>query len=876
MTTELLDSQVKVAEEERRTQELIEVLPNPIYFKDTDGRYLGVNRAWERYFGMSRNAFIGKTVHDLYPDNPEVADKLHADDQAVWEHPGSKSYETTITTRDGRQHDAIYYKATFRHADGRVAGLIGTIIDITERKQAEAAMKASEERYRAMFENAAVGITRVDLNAVLVDVNQKFCEMLGYTRDELIGKAVKYVIHPDDNGKSVALSGQVITGETQQAIGEKRFVRKDGAIIWARRTMSIVRDDAGRPQYVISVVEDITKSKYAELRQTMEHAVTRLLSEADRSSGVVSKTMRIIGEAFDCACGAYWSEDKDEQVMACTDIWSVPSAEIMEFAESNRQFRHPLHLPGGLFMRVWSSGEPVWIDDMTQGTGLRRAPLVAKAGLHGAFAFPIRSGKDTLGVMEFFSRASRPPDEALLQSTRVLGNQIGLFMARKEAEERIRHLAHYDELTGLANRNMFGERLNHALAQAQRNHKPLTVLFIDLDRFKNVNDTLGHEAGDLALKEVSKRLLGCVRASDTVGRLGGDEFVALLEEIPPQPAHVTVVAERILAAIARPYMFDAQEFHLSASIGISTYPADSENAQSLLKNADIAMYRAKEQGKNNYQYYSAQMNVHSRERLALETDLRHALEHKEFVLHYQPKIDIVSGQITGMEALLRWQHPTKGLIPPMQFIPLAEETGLIVPIGEWVLRTACAQNKACQELGLPPLRIAVNLSARQFVHENLLQEVSRVLGETALDPAALELEITESMMMQDPVHAVKLLTELKALGVYLSIDDFGTGYSSLGYLKRFPIDSLKIDRSFVQDLPRDADDAAITQAILAMAHSLKIRVIAEGVETVEQLRFLRDHGCDEMQGYYFSKPVPAHEFVQLMLNDAASRKSGPE
>ncbi len=869
MTADLRENQAKLIEEKRRTQELIEVLPNPIYFKDTDGRYLGVNRAWEKFFGTPRDAFIGKTVQELYPDNPEIAAKLHADDQAVWDHPGSKSYETSITTRDGRHHDAVYYKATFTHADGRVAGLIGNIVDISERKQAETTMKASEERYRAMFENAAVGITRVDLNAVLVDVNQKFCDMLGYTRDELIGKAIKDVTHPDDYSKGVALRGQVTTGETQQAIGEKRFVRKDGAIIWARRTMSIARDSAGNPQYAISVVEDITESKYAELRQTMEHAVTRLLSEADRSGGVVSKTIRIIGEAFGCACGAYWSADKHEQVMACTEIWSEPSTEIMEFADSNRQFRHPLSMPGGLFMRAWNSGEPAWIDDITQDTGLRRAPLALKAGLHGALAFPVLSGKDILGVMEFFSRASRPPDESLLQSTRALGNQIGLFMARKEAEERIRHLAHYDELTGLANRNMFGERLNHALAQAQRNNKPLTILFIDLDRFKNINDTLGHEAGDYALKEVAQRLLGCVRASDTVGRLGGDEFVVLLEELM-QPLHVAAVAQKILDAVASPYMLDAQEFHLSASVGISSYPADGDSMQSLLKNADIAMYRAKEQGKNNYQYYSAQMNVHSLERLAMETDLRHALERKEFLLHYQPKIDIVNWRITGMEALVRWQHPTKGLIPPLQFIPLAEETGLIVPIGEWVLRAACTQNKAWQEQGLPPLRVAVNLSARQFVHENLLQDVSRVLGETALDPTALEIEITESMVMHDPVHAVKLLAGLKAMGIYLSIDDFGTGYSSLSCLKSFPIDSLKIDRSFVRDLPGDADDAAITEAIIAMAHSLRLNVIAEGVETEEQLRFLRDHGCNEIQGYYYSKPVPAHEFVQLMLNDAAS------
>jgi EAL domain-containing protein (putative c-di-GMP-specific phosphodiesterase class I) len=333
------------------------------------------------------------------------------------------------------------------------------------------------------------------------------------------------------------------------------------------------------------------------------------------------------------------------------------------------------------------------------------------------------------------------------------------------------------------------------------------------------------------------------------------------------------VAQRILDAVARPFVIEAREFHLGASIGISTFPEDGNDLLNLLKNADAAMYRAKEQGKNNYQYYSAQMNIHTLERVEMESDLRRALERNEFVLHYQPKVNIVSGCIAGMEALVRWQHPTRGLIPPMQFIPLAEETGLIVPIGVWVLKTACAQNKSWQAQGLPPLRIAVNLSARQFTHENLLQDVAKALDETGLGPAMLEFEITESMVMKDPVHAVKLLTGFKAMGIHLSIDDFGTGYSSLSYLKRFPIDSVKIDRSFIRDLPEDVDDAAITEAILAMAHSLKLNVVAEGVETAEQLRFLRDHGCNEMQGSYFSMPVPEHEFACLVLNHIASRKS---
>ena len=566
ITGDLRKSEASLSEAQRMTRQMIEALPTPIFFKDTAGRYLGVNKAWEAYFSTPRAAFVGKTVHDLYPGDVEAADRLHAMDQELWARPGSQVYETSITTPDGQHHDAIYYKATYTRADGGVAGLIGTIVDITERKQAEA---------------------------------------------------------------------------------------------------------------------------------------------------------------------------------------------------------------------------------------------------------------------------------------------------------RVLHLAQYDELTGLPNRSMFHQRVGHALVQAKRNGKALALLFIDIDDFKKINDSLGHEAGDRALKVIAARLRECLREADTVCRLGGDEFVVLIEE-PLQPESVAEVAKKILAAIAQPFPFETQEYHLTASVGISTYPGDSEDMQGLMKNADIAMYRAKEQGRNNYQFYSVQMNVHTMERLALESDLRRALERDEFLLHYQPKVDIRSGRITGVEALLRWQRPGQELVMPAHFIPLAEETGLIVPVGEWVLKTACLHSKACQDLGLPRLAIAVNLSARQFAQESLLQDVARTLHDTAQDPALLEFEITESMVMRNPEHAVKLLNGLKAMGIRLSLDDFGTGYSSLSYLKRFPLDSVKIDRAFIQDLPGDVDDAAITRAIIAMAHSLRLKVIAEGVETEEQLRFLRELGCDEMQGYYFSRPLPEDEFRRLL------------
>jgi len=435
--------------------------------------------------------------------------------------------------------------------------------------------------------------------------------------------------------------------------------------------------------------------------------------------------------------------------------------------------------------------------------------------------------------------------------------------ARKAAEERIQYLAHHDALTALPNRTMFGELLHTTLALAQRHHRKFAVMFIDLDRFKIINDTLGHEAGDELLTEASHRLRQAVRESDIVARLGGDEFVILLQEIDGI-AQVEMVAQRVLSSVTKPLMIADQECRVTASIGISVYPEGGQSEQELMKNADIAMYHAKESGKNNYQFYSNQRNVPSLERLALETSLRKALAREEFLLHYQAKLDLHTNRITGVEALLRWQHPDLGMVSPAKFIPLAEETGLIVPIGKWVLRTACAQTVAWQREGLPPVCMAVNISARQFHDERLLDDVRQALAETGLEPHLLELELTESMVMQDITRATRVLAAIKGLGVRLAIDDFGVGYSSLANIKRFPIDTLKLDRSFIRGIPADSEDKAITEAIIAMGRTLSLTVVAEGVETREQQAFLQQHACDEMQGFYFNKPIGATEFSEFL------------
>ena len=430
---------------------------------------------------------------------------------------------------------------------------------------------------------------------------------------------------------------------------------------------------------------------------------------------------------------------------------------------------------------------------------------------------------------------------------------------RRRAAEKLRVVSTHDSLTALPNRTLLHERLSHALAKAQRHGRQLAVLFVDLDRFKTVNDTLGHDAGDKLLQITAQRLYDCLRETDTMARQGGDEFVVLMDELTDREP-ITRVSQRILDVVAQPFAIEGQEIHITASIGISVYP---EDGRTLLRNADIAMYRAKEKGKNNYQFYSTDIDNHSVERLSLESGLHRALERNEFTLHYQPKVNIASGLITGVEALLRWQHPELGWVAPGRFIPIAEENGLITPIGAWVLKTACIQNRTWQRQGVRRFPVAVNLSPRQF-SESLLDDVKAALDASGLAPADLELEITESMVMNNPEQAVNLLQQLKDLGIRVAIDDFGIGYSSLAYLKRFPIDSVKVDRSFVEDIPEDVNSMAIAQAVIAMAHSLRLKVVAEGVESAAQLGFLRGEGCDEIQGHYFCEARAASEISAIM------------
>ena len=479
-----------------------------------------------------------------------------------------------------------------------------------------------------------------------------------------------------------------------------------------------------------------------------------------------------------------------------------------------------------------------------------------------------------VGATDFITK---PLNYAILgHRVRYLLRTMQAFESVRKSKKEIHHLAFYDALTNLPNRRLFGDRLQQAVEQARRNNHLMGILFIDIDNFKRINDSFGHSIGDKLLRTVASQLLTCLRRSDSVSRelddgaisvarLGGDEFTVLLTRLE-KAEDAANIAKRIIDAVSVPFLLGDEEIVVTPSIGIAVFPYDGDSVEELVKNADTAMFHAKENGKNNYQFYTNSMSATAFERLSMENALRKGLGNNEFEVYYQPKIDLAMNRVVGLEALIRWNHPEMGLVSPANFIPLAEDTGLIVPLGEWVLHAVCTQMKKWQDSGLEPMRVAVNLSACQFRQTMLRQQVKRILNDTGIAPEYLELELTESVIMDDIQTSSAVLRELKKMGVHISMDDFGTGYSSLSLLKRLPLDTLKIDQSFVRDITSDADDAAIVDAIISLAHSLRLRVIAEGVENNRQLDFLRSQGCDEVQGYLFSRPLPVAA-IEAWLRD---------
>lgn len=677
-------------------------------------------------------------------------------------------------------------------------------------RHAETSLDQTEAFNRTLIEHALDGIITTDANGIILSFNPASERIFGYRYRDVLGQEINMLMPDFRRIFNASSAGGPAAWKDPGTAAPREIagLKKDGSALILELTVSKLYFDE---QWLFAVIlRDITERKQAE---------EALRESEERYRTLAENTYDLISEI-----GA------DERYLWLSpnyqDILGYDSRELLH--KKIIDFIHPEDCPAvrSAFRRVFE---------------------------HRAIGQVICRFRHKNGDLHWFESTGKTYQTATGESRVVLVSRD--ITERQRFEETIRHQAFHDALTGLPNRLLLNDRLTLEIAHAKRNKQMLAVLFLDLDRFKLVNDTLGHGVGDQLLTIIARRLTGCVREDDTVARLGGDEFALLLPEIA-QVENAVKVARKILQAIKEPVHMDIHELYITASIGIALYPNDGGDAETLLKNADTAMYRAKEKGKNNYQLYTPAMNAKAFERLALENGLRRALERKEFVVYYQPKVDISTGKVIGMEALVRWQAPNRGLVPPGEFIPLAEDTGLIVPIGEWVLKTACAQNKAWQNAGYPPLRVAVNLSARQFQLQNLVEMVSRVLAETGLDPSWLELEITESVAMQNAEYTVKMLYELKEMGIQLAIDDFGTGYSSLSYLKRFPINKLKIDKSFVNEINTDEDNKAIASTVIVLGKSLKLGVVAEGVETEEQYDFLKKHQCNEMQGYLFGKPVP--------------------
>ncbi|WP_206956174.1 bifunctional diguanylate cyclase/phosphodiesterase [Trinickia acidisoli] len=698
--------------------------------------------------------------------------------------------------------------------------------------------------------------TGTDCRFVLRDVSRRGLEMMGKPRDALVGATLEAVFSDRGEGGMVREFAHVFeAGEVAER--EWQHARPDHSQVWLHR--QLIRVDDG----VVAIVRDISGRKRGEVLRAEQNRVLEMIAASTPLDEVLSLLMHLLESQIpDCACAVLLRDDDGLHLR----VGAAPSLPAAFSQHANGWTIGPDSGPSGLAIYTH---QPVTLTNLLASPRHREFLSMAQMlDYTTSRSMPILSHDGSaLGALTIFARAEHAPDGIEAQTVAMAVRIAGIAIERTRAEDSIRHMANHDALTGLPNRTLLADRLSQALLHAKRYKRGVTVAFVDLDNFKLINDSLGHHAGDDLLKTIAARMRDCVRSTDTVVRLGGDEFVLVLFDDSHEEHDLKGVIDRLRNAIAEPVPLGAQMYQVTSSMGLARYPVDGEDAETLLMNADAAMYRAKELGRNNYQFYTSEMNIKVHERLRRREQLRVALEEGQFRLVYQPQVDARTGEIFGVEALLRWDHPTEGTIPPADFIPIAEETGLIVPIGDWVLETACTQNRRWQDEGLPRITMSVNVSAHQFQQKAWVDSVATTLARTALEPHHLELELTESMIMRDLEASIETMQRLQQMGVRLSIDDFGTGYSSLSALKHFPVGRLKIDKSFVRELPHGEDDKAIAIAVISLGQRLNMSVTAEGVETQEQVDFLGDNNCHEIQGYHFSRPVAPGE-IEAMLRDA--------
>ena len=702
---------------------------------------------------------------------------------------------------------------------------------------------------------AHLGDWRVSIDAGDADLSKELARLLGSRQPTHRIKTLLRAIEAPD--RRMLLEQARLTLTTRRAFElECRYRSRLGRRGWLR----VIGHAYGVPgaRTLRGTALEITKQKSIERARELEHAFTLYLATAGNEFDVCRHLIESVVQGMDWDAGAFRPTPAGVKHLLCATSTAV---------DSDLEAWLLAHAPS-VISEADAPAAPRWSASQAEAPHPRGACRLADAGIVTTFSFALRQGSVVVGVAEFYSRERRHAESQALAMARSIVSQMSHFLQRRQAEDNLHFLATHDALTGLPNRLMFREHLDELLARARADATALHVLFIDLDRFKDVNDSLGHNVGDLLLRAVVARLHDALSHADMIARLGGDEFVVLVKQQSDGLAVVIETIDAIQAALAQPFTISGSQLQVSASIGVSSFPGDGDDAQTLLKHADMAMYGAKQRGKNTYQMYIRQMSMSLHRRVEMEAQLRRAVENGEFTLAYQPRIDLRTNHCTGVEALLRWNNAALGAVPPSDFIPIAEETGAIVPIGEWVLREACRQGAQWRACGLTPIHVAVNLSARQFADPRLHESILNALEDAGLPGEFLELELTESMVMRHPEQAARWLAAIKRTGVRLSIDDFGTGYSSLAYLNRFPIDTVKIDRSFIRNVPDSHSDTQITSAVIALGHSLGLAVIAEGAETQKQIDFLRKEGCDEVQGYFFSRPIPAAD-VESFLGRAA-------